>query len=171
MSSVMVRVRYLDRCVDLMSWWFGGWGQMLGGKCPGLSYTRLTTAISISTLVHSACAWLNRCGWLIGRHRVTESASCSVMDSARTYRSHATLRKLLFLSRDAMIALYRLCDGLASVCVCVCLSQVLVLSKRLNELSWFSAWELRSTYPTLPYTGVKWRRRVCGHDTIAILWI
>jgi len=35
------------------------------------------------------------------------------------------------------------------VSVCVCLSQVGVLSKRMNESSWFLAWELQSTYPTL----------------------
>jgi len=37
------------------------------------------------------------------------------------------------------------------VFVCVCLSQVGVLSKRLNESSWILAWELHSTYPTLCY--------------------
>ena len=36
-----------------------------------------------------------------------------------------------------------------AVCLCVCLSQVVVLSKRLNESSWFSAWELLFSYPTL----------------------
>jgi len=35
-----------------------------------------------------------------------------------------------------------------SVSVCVCLSQVGVLSKRMNELSWFLAWELPSIHPT-----------------------
>ena len=35
------------------------------------------------------------------------------------------------------------------VCLSVCLSQVVVLSKRLNESSWFSAWELLSAYLTL----------------------
>jgi len=34
-------------------------------------------------------------------------------------------------------------------CMSVCLLQVGFLSKRLNELSWFLAWELTSTYPTL----------------------
>jgi len=41
--------------------------------------------------------------------------------------------------------------GPVFVCVCVCLSQVDVLSKRMNESSWFLAWELHSTYPTLCY--------------------
>ena len=36
-----------------------------------------------------------------------------------------------------------------SVCLSVCLSQVGVLSNRLNESSWFLAWELPS--PTLCY--------------------
>ena len=35
------------------------------------------------------------------------------------------------------------------VSVCVCLSQVGVLLKRMNETGWFLAWELHSTYPTL----------------------
>jgi len=35
--------------------------------------------------------------------------------------------------------------GPVFVCVCVCLSQVDVLSKRMNESSWFLAWELHST--------------------------
>ena len=47
------------------------------------------------------------------------------------------------------------CDAvLASVlamalCLSVCLSQVGVLSIRMNELSWLLAWELPSTRPTL----------------------
>jgi len=41
--------------------------------------------------------------------------------------------------------------GLVSVCVCVRLSQVGVLLKRLNESGWFLAKELHSTYPTLCY--------------------
>ena len=39
--------------------------------------------------------------------------------------------------------------GPVSVCVCVRLSQVGVLLKRLNESGWFLAKELHSTYPTL----------------------
>ena len=38
-----------------------------------------------------------------------------------------------------------------SVRVRVRLSQVGILSKRMNELGWFLAWELHSTYPTLCY--------------------
>ena len=41
--------------------------------------------------------------------------------------------------------------GSVSVClclsVCICLLQVGVLSRRMNESSWFLAWELFSTYP------------------------
>jgi len=37
----------------------------------------------------------------------------------------------------------------SSVFVRVCLSQVGVLSKRMNESDWFLAWELHATYPTL----------------------
>jgi len=39
--------------------------------------------------------------------------------------------------------------GPLSVSLCVCPSQVGVLSKWLNKLGWFLAWELPSTYPTL----------------------
>jgi len=39
--------------------------------------------------------------------------------------------------------------GPVSVRLSVCLSQVGVLSKRLDESSWFLAWELPSTHPTL----------------------
>ena len=38
-----------------------------------------------------------------------------------------------------------------AVSVSVCLSQVGVLSKRVNESGWFLAWELHSIYPTLCY--------------------
>jgi len=34
-------------------------------------------------------------------------------------------------------------------CLSVCLSQVGVLSKQVNESGWFLAWGLHSTYPTL----------------------
>ena len=39
--------------------------------------------------------------------------------------------------------------GTSCGCVSVCLSQVGVLWKQLNELGWFLAWELPFTYPTL----------------------
>jgi len=39
--------------------------------------------------------------------------------------------------------------GPVSVCLYLCLSQVGVLSKRMNESSWFLVWELPSTYPAL----------------------
>jgi len=37
------------------------------------------------------------------------------------------------------------------LCPCLCLSEVGVILKRLNESGWFLAWELHSTYPTLCY--------------------
>jgi len=37
------------------------------------------------------------------------------------------------------------------LCLCLCLSEVGVLLKRLNESGWFLARELHSTYPTLCY--------------------
>jgi len=45
--------------------------------------------------------------------------------------------------------------GPVSVCLSVCLSQVGVLSKRLNESSWFLARELHLTYPTLCYKKIQ----------------
>jgi len=50
----------------------------------------------------------------------------------------------VFLPRDAMHPRYY-----PWACVCVCLSQVGVLLKRLNESGWFLACELPSTRPTL----------------------
>jgi len=41
------------------------------------------------------------------------------------------------------------------VSVRVCLSQVCVLWKRLDESGWFLAWELPSTYPTLCYKEIQ----------------
>jgi len=45
--------------------------------------------------------------------------------------------------------------GPVSVFVCLCLSQVRVLSKRLNESGWFLAHELLSTYPTQCYKEIQ----------------
>jgi len=45
--------------------------------------------------------------------------------------------------------------GPVSVCLSHCLSQVGVLSKRLNESSWFLAWDLLSAYPTLRYKEIQ----------------
>jgi len=41
---------------------------------------------------------------------------------------------------------------LLAMALCLCLSQVRVLWKRLNEFSWFLAWELPSTYPVLYFS-------------------
>ena len=54
----------------------------------------------------------------------------------------------VFLPRDA-ICIRGTSRGPVSVCVCVRLSQVGVLSKRLNESSCFLACELPSIRPTL----------------------
>ena len=51
-----------------------------------------------------------------------------------------------FFPRDAMLVRVLAMCRLVSVCVCPCLSQVGVLSKRLNESN---AWELPFTRPTL----------------------
>jgi len=42
-----------------------------------------------------------------------------------------------------------------ALCLSVCLSQVGVLSKRVNESSWFLARELHLTYPTLCYKKIQ----------------
>jgi len=41
---------------------------------------------------------------------------------------------------------------LLAMALCLCLSQVRVLWKRMNEFSWFLAWELPSTYPVLYFS-------------------
>jgi len=69
-------------------------------------------------------------------------------------------RRWCFYPRDAMLARVLamalcLCPCLS---VCVCLSQVgveTVLSKRLNESGWFSAWELSLTNLTLRFKEVQ----------------
>jgi len=48
-----------------------------------------------------------------------------------------------------MLSIRGTSHGPVFVCVCPCLSQVGVLSKRTNESGWFLAWELHATYPTL----------------------
>ena len=52
-------------------------------------------------------------------------------------------RSVSFYPRDAMLA------RVLAMALCLCLSQVGVLSKRLNESGWFLAWDLLSTYATL----------------------
>jgi len=42
-----------------------------------------------------------------------------------------------------------------SVRLSVCLSQAGTVSKRLAEPSWFSAWKLPFTYPTLCYAEIR----------------
>jgi len=42
-----------------------------------------------------------------------------------------------------------------ALCLSVCMSQVGVLSKRLNESSWFLAWELSSTYSAQRYKEIR----------------
>ena len=52
----------------------------------------------------------------------------------------------------ARVLVFALC---LSVSVCVCLSQVGVLSKRINESGWFLAWKLSWTYPTLSFREIQ----------------
>jgi len=58
-----------------------------------------------------------------------------------------------FYPRDAMIA--HVLYSYGPVSVCLCLSQVGVLSNRLNESGWFWVWELPSTYPTLCFKEIQ----------------
>jgi len=53
-----------------------------------------------------------------------------------------TLRQQLIRSQTARVRA-------AALCPSVCLLQVGVLSKQLDESSWFSVWKLPSTYSTL----------------------
>jgi len=52
-----------------------------------------------------------------------------------------------FYLHDAMLARILAMALCLSLSVCICLLQVGVLSSRMNESSWFLAWELFSTYP------------------------
>jgi len=62
-------------------------------------------------------------------------------------RPYKTFKLLSFYPRDAIYAGAGISYG--PVSVCVCLSQVGVLSKLMNESGWFLAWQLTSTYPPL----------------------
>ena len=50
--------------------------------------------------------------------------------------------------------------GRASVCLCLCLSQVDVLSKRSNESGWSLAWKLLSADPTLWFKEIQVSSRI-----------
>jgi len=56
-----------------------------------------------------------------------------------------------------------------SLPVCVCLSQVDVLSKQLDESSWFLARELPSTYPTMRKNEIRVtsKIRVLPYETVS----
>jgi len=60
---------------------------------------------------------------------------------AEQYKSFSRLATSVFPARRAMLTRYRwYCSYvLASVCLCLCLSQAGIVSKRLNGSSWFSA--------------------------------
>jgi len=58
--------------------------------------------------------------------------------------------RIHFYPRDAMLA--RVLANVAMalrLSVCLSVASWSVLSKRMNESSWFSVWELTSTHPTL----------------------
>jgi len=58
--------------------------------------------------------------------------------------------KIFFTARRYASAVYAVVVY-PSLCRSVCLSQAGVVSKRLDKSSWFLAWRLPSTYPTLCY--------------------
>ena len=58
---------------------------------------------------------------------------------------------LLFYPRDAMLAT----GTTVAMALCLCLSQVGVLKKLLDESSWFLAWGLLSTCPTLCFKEIQ----------------
>jgi len=58
-----------------------------------------------------------------------------------------------FYPRDAMLA--RVLAIALCLSVCVCLSQVGVLSKGMNGLMWFLAWRLFSTSPALSFKEIR----------------
>jgi len=73
---------------------------------------------------------------------------CTFGSSYELYHAHLCC----FVTQEALLPqrdrATRLCQHHA-VALCLCLSQVGVLSKSLNESSWFLTRELPSTYPTL----------------------
>ena len=69
------------------------------------------------------------------------SSRCRRPPERRQLRSRPLISS--FYPRDAMLA------RLPAMALCLCLSQVGVLSKRLNESGWFLVWELLSAYLTL----------------------
>jgi len=62
-----------------------------------------------------------------------------------------------FLKAGEWIDFYRYASAVFAVVVCppVCPSQAGVISKRLDESSWFLAWRLPSTYPTLRFKEIR----------------
>jgi len=73
------------------------------------------------------------------RQKIIETAPCCVVYDRCAQRYARRCQQ--FLPRDAMHPRYMLW-----ACVCLCLSQVGVLLKRLNESGWFLACELPSTH-------------------------
>ena len=93
--------------------------------------------------------YFHQCSWTSLQHNVREATSrsatantCTDSNCPRTW-----LFDVDFYPRDAILA--RVLASYGPVSVSVCLSQVGVPSKRLNESGWFLARELPLTYPTL----------------------
>ena len=92
-----------------------------------------------------------------------------VHPSVSTVTFETTGLWLSFLQLDATLVRYMLS---ARVCPSVCLSQAGIVSKRLDESSWFWARRLRSTCPTLCYKeiGVSPKIRVLPLGLCHKLW-
>ena len=100
----------------------------------------------IQAITTETQSWhINVCAYFCVRRMFTTQWS----NNGLTKNSTSTL---IFscLPLDAMSARHMLSSRVClSVCPSVCLSQARIVSKRLDESSWFLAWRLPPTYPTL----------------------
>jgi len=69
-----------------------------------------------------------------------------LMQRRKTILEYSYYHNYYFTARRYASALYAMVLCLS---VCRCLTQVGVLSKRMNESSWFLEWQFLSTYPAL----------------------
>jgi len=85
---------------------------------------------------------------LLENHFVAGAAPSGFMISPRKVFFQTQCSQKVNFYR-AMLSIRGTSHGPVSVCPSVCPSQVGVLLKRMNESSWFLAYELTSTRPTL----------------------
>jgi len=94
-----------------------------------------------------------RSGWkyrLTAARRAPSSNDAAARRSAANADSAMLTAKLKKLNTDLFHFITR-----ATLWPCVCLSQIGVLSKRMNESGWFLAWKLASTHPILFYKEIQ----------------